>query len=50
MTPLVVCVDGNEDHGIFDTRKAKQAKALFNWAWGDGISKPSREDIHDRVV
>jgi hypothetical protein len=50
MTPLVVRTDGSEVYAIFDVAKTEQAKALFAWACGDGISKPSREDIHNRVL
>src|SRR5262249_46555963 len=50
ISPLVVRVDGAEVYGIFDANKAEQAKALFVWACGDGINKPSREDIHNRVL
>jgi hypothetical protein len=50
LLPLVSRVDGTELYSIFDIAKAEQAKALFTWACGDGINKPSREDIHNRVL
>jgi hypothetical protein len=50
LLPLVSRVDGTELYSIFDIAKAEQAKALFAWACGDGINKPSREDIHNRVL
>src|SRR5262245_34465636 len=50
MLPLIVRADGTEVYGIFDVAKMEQAKGLFAWACGDGISKPSREDIHNRVL
>jgi hypothetical protein len=50
LLPLIVRTDGTEVYGIFDVAKTEQAKSLFAWACGDGISKPSREDIHNRVL
>jgi hypothetical protein len=50
MLPLVLRIDGSENYAIFSTDKTEQAKALFVWACGDGINKPSREDIHNRVL
>jgi len=50
MLSLVTRVDGSENYMIFDAAKTEQAKALFAWACGDGISRPSREDIHNRVL
>jgi hypothetical protein len=48
--PLVARIDGTENYAIFKADRAEQAKALFAWACGDGINKPSREDIHNRVL
>jgi hypothetical protein len=50
MLPLVTRIEGTEDYAIFSAERAGQAKALFVWACGDGINKPSREDIHNRVL
>jgi hypothetical protein len=50
MLPLVTRVEGTEDYGVFNTERIEQARALFVWACGDGINKPSREDIHNRVL
>jgi hypothetical protein len=50
MLPLVTRIDGMEDYAIFSAERAEDAKALFIWACGDGINKPSREDIHNRVL
>jgi hypothetical protein len=50
MLPLVSRVDGSENYMVFDGAKEEQAKALFTWACGDGMHKPSREDIHNRVL
>jgi len=50
MLPLVSRVDGSETYMVFDGAKEAQAKALFSWACGDGMHKPSREDIHNRVL
>jgi hypothetical protein len=50
LLPLVSRVDGAELYSIFKADRAEQAKALFAWACGDGINKPSREDIHNRVL
>ena len=50
MLPLVTRIEGTEDYAIFSAERAGQAKALFGWACGDGINKPSREDIHNRVL
>jgi hypothetical protein len=48
--PLVARIVGTENYAIFKADRAEQAKALFAWACGDGINKPSREDIHNRVL
>jgi hypothetical protein len=50
LLPLVSRVDGAELYSIFKADRAEQAKALFAWACGDGIDRPSREDIHNRVL
>jgi hypothetical protein len=50
MTTLIQGVDGTETYGCFDPSKLDSAKALFAWACGDGINKPSREDISARVL
>jgi hypothetical protein len=50
LSPLVTRVDSTELYCVFDKSKEEQAKALFAWACGDGIKKPSREDIHNRVL
>jgi len=47
---LVQRVDGTELYGVFDKAKEEQAKSLFAWACGDGLKKPSREDIASRVL
>ena len=50
LSPLVTRVDATELYCVFDKSKEADAKALFAWACGDGIKKPSREDIHARVL
>jgi hypothetical protein len=50
MLPLVTRIDGTEDYAMFNVERTEDAKALFVWACGDGINKPSREDIHNRVL
>jgi hypothetical protein len=50
LSALVLRADGTELYGVFDTAKAEQAKALFAWACGDGLKRPSRDDIHNRVL
>ena len=50
MKKLVQRADGTEFYGVFDRAKEEQAKALFAWACGDGLKKPSREDIQSRVL
>src|SRR5262249_8693726 len=50
MLPLVLRIESTENYAIFSADKAEQAKALFAWSCGDGINKPSREDIHNRVL
>src|SRR5262249_35335993 len=41
---------GKEVYTIFNPERTEEAKALFVWACGDGLSAPSREDIHNRVM
>ena len=50
LSKLITRVEGTELYHCFDPARLKDAKALFQWACGDGISKPSREDIHNRVL
>jgi hypothetical protein len=49
LSSLVARVEGNEQYAIFDAAKAEQAKALFVWACGDGLKRPSRDDMQSRV-
>jgi hypothetical protein len=50
MLSLVTRTEGTEDYAIFNMERTEDVKALFTWACGDGISKPSREDIRNRVI
>jgi hypothetical protein len=50
LSKLVQRNEGTELYGIFDAGKAEQAKALFTWACGEGMKKPSLEDITNRVL
>ena len=50
MLSLVTRVEGTEDYVIFNADRMEEAKALFVWACGNWISKPSREDFHNRVM
>jgi hypothetical protein len=50
MLPLVARTEGTEDYAIFNVERTEDVKGLFTWACGDGISKPSREDIRNRVI
>jgi hypothetical protein len=50
MLPLVTRTEGTEDYAIFNVERTEDVKTLFTWACGDGISKPSREDIRNRVI
>src|SRR5262245_28509380 len=50
LSKLVTRVDGTEDYVVFNASKLEQAKALFLWAHGDGLNKPSREDVDTRVL
>ena len=43
-------VEGTETYGVFDLAKQEQAKALFAWACGDGLRRPSLDDITGRVI
>jgi hypothetical protein len=47
---LVNRADGSEEYAVCDASKAEQAKALFTWACGDGLKRPSRDDIQSRVL
>ncbi|HMF12339.1 MAG TPA: hypothetical protein VKE94_08535 [Gemmataceae bacterium] len=35
---------------VFNASKLEQAKALFLWAHGDGLNKPSLQDVDTRVL
>jgi hypothetical protein len=50
MRTLIDRVEGTETYGIFNMAKAEQAKALFVWAHGDGLDKPSTEEVRNRVL
>jgi hypothetical protein len=50
LTKLIQRVDGAELYGVFDTAKAEQCKGLFAWACGEGLKKPSKDDIISRVL
>src|SRR5262249_3661919 len=50
MLALVTRTEGTEDYAIFNVERTEDAKALFTWACGDGMSKRSREDIRNRVI
>jgi hypothetical protein len=50
LSKLIDRADGTELYGVFDKGKAEQAKALFARACGDGLKRPSREDINNRVL
>jgi hypothetical protein len=50
LSKLVQRTEGTELYGIFDAGKAEQAKALFTWACGEGMKKPSLDDITNRVL
>jgi hypothetical protein len=49
LSPLIACDEETETYfirpGIVD-----EAKALFVWACGEGLSKPSPDDIRERVL
>jgi hypothetical protein len=47
---LITRADGTEVYAVFDPSKTEQAKAVFAWACGDGLKRPSREDIQSRVL
>jgi hypothetical protein len=47
---LVSRADGTELYDVFSKDKVTEAKALFAWACGDGMKRPSREDIQGRVL
>src|SRR5438552_10522973 len=50
LSGLVTRTEGTGLYGVFDISKAEQAKALFTWACGDGMKRPSRDDIRSRVL
>jgi hypothetical protein len=50
LNSLTARAEGSEVYGVFDVAKTEQAKALFAWACGDGLKRPSREDIQSRVL
>src|SRR5207302_8051486 len=50
LSSLITRTEGGELYGVFDISKAEQAKALFTWACGDGLKRPSRDDIRSRVL
>ena len=50
LSKLIDRADSTELYGVFDKAKAEQAKALFAWACGDGLKRPSRDDINNRVL
>jgi hypothetical protein len=49
LAKLVKRVDGTELYTVFDPARLEEAKALFQWACGDGINKPARKDIDAKV-
>jgi hypothetical protein len=50
LSTLVTRVEGTELYTVFDPARLDDAKALFQWACGDGINKPSRQDIAAKVL
>src|SRR5262249_50052873 len=50
LSKLVTRVDGSELYGVFNASELEQAKGLFLWAHGDGLNKPSKEDVDTRVL
>jgi hypothetical protein len=46
---LIVRVEPTELYTIFDKDRLEDAKALFQWACGDGLHKVSRREITDKV-
>jgi hypothetical protein len=49
LATLIVRVEPSECYTMFDKAKLDDAKALFDWACGDGMSRRSRKDIAARV-
>jgi hypothetical protein len=47
---LVTRSEGTGLYDVFNKDKATDAKALFAWACGDGMKRPSREDVQARVL
>jgi hypothetical protein len=47
---LVVRVPDCEEYRVFDSSKESQAREAFQWACGDGLKKPSIEEIRQRVL
>ena len=50
LAKLVQRVEGTEIYGVFKPDKQDQGKALFAWACGEGLKKPSIADITSRVL
>jgi hypothetical protein len=50
LSVLVTLTDGTELYDVFNKDKAADAKALFAWACGDGLKRPSREETQSRVL
>jgi hypothetical protein len=50
LSVLVTRMEGTELYSVFSKDKVAEAKALFAWACGDGLKRPSREDIQGRVL
>jgi hypothetical protein len=50
LSKLITRMEGTELYRCFDPARLDDAKALFQWACGDGINKPSRQDIAARVL
>jgi hypothetical protein len=50
LSSLTIRAEGSEEYRVFDVAKAEPAKALFTWACGDGLKRPSREDVQSRVL
>jgi hypothetical protein len=49
LATLIVRVEPSECYTVFDKAKLDDAKALFDWACGDGMNIRSRKDIAGRV-
>jgi hypothetical protein len=50
LSKLITRMEGREMYHSFDPARLDDAKALFQWACGDGINKPSRQDIAASVL